>query len=168
MRERAVILLYTETYLVLLKEPCSSLPTLPTHPHYYSLFLPWTILSESAPCPSRMAWWRARTTGAKRYLYLKAYGLIGTFHHSHMEMRSTPKEKTNCGLFPLHILVQGFYLKHQSCQVYLSEFRSAEIPQLCLPFLFSGNSSLARSEIPSKILKDKPLLPLPGRKDKHL
>lgn len=44
MRERAVILLYTETYLVLLKEPRSSLPPQVT---------PSTIFSSSPRQPSQ-------------------------------------------------------------------------------------------------------------------
>lgn len=82
-----------------------------------------------------------------------------------MEMRPTPKGKeTVDSLSPSYSCAETLF-KTAELQVYLSEYRSAEIPQLCLPFLFSSKSSLARSDIPSKIL---PLLPLPGRKDKHL
>lgn len=65
--------------------------------------------------------------GAKRYLYLKAYGLIVTFHHAHMEMRPTPKRKTNCGLFsPKYSSWAEVLFKTPELQVYLSEYRSAD------------------------------------------
>lgn len=70
-----------------------------------------------------MTCWRAGMMGAKRYLHLKAYGLIVTFHHSHMEMRPTPTGKQT-ELFPQHNLVQRLYLKHQNCK---STFQNTDL-----------------------------------------
>lgn len=96
---------------------------------------PTTILSSSSGQPSPfqlpVPLETAGTVGVKGYLYLEAYGLIVTFHHPHMEMRPTLRGKQT-GLFRLHILEQGLYLKHQRCK---STFQNTALRTTAMPSL---------------------------------
>lgn len=136
MRERAVILLYTETYLVLLKEPCSSLPPAPLHPT--------TILSSSPRQPSQFqlpvpAEWPGEGLGP--WEPIDTCILKQMAYHQHLWPFTYANEAYTQGKSKLWTLSPAcscaeILFKTPEQQVYLSEYGSAEIPQLCLPFLF--------------------------------
>ena len=67
-----------------------------------------------------------------------------------MEMRPTPKGKTNCGLFPLRTLVQRLYSKHQSCA---ATFQNTDLPRYhnsAFHFSFLGIPHWGEEKFPAR------------------